>query len=147
MVKKVLVLLALLFVASCRHPTPYVKTFSVRGIAVELKPETKTALIRHERISGYMNAMTMPFKVQDTNELTQLRAGDQIRFRLLVSEDESWIDHITKRGANVALTNSSLLSAAATNAPAVAAPPHPLMGYAFTNQLGHPMTLASFRGQ
>src|SRR5438874_1351763 len=71
--------------------------FQVNGIVKELKSDGKTALIQHEAISNYMPAMTMPFKVKDTNQLAGLRPGDQISFRLLVTSDQSWIDHVTRR--------------------------------------------------
>ena len=36
-----------------------------KGTVMELKPDGRTVVIRHEAISNYMAAMTMPFKVKD----------------------------------------------------------------------------------
>src|SRR5689334_13298461 len=40
------------------------QTFLVKGVIQELKPDGKTAVIKHEDIPGYMKAMTMPFEVK-----------------------------------------------------------------------------------
>jgi protein SCO1 len=138
-------LLAVVMVAgcvmSCRQTAP--RTFAVRGVVHELKPQEKKAIIAHERIPGYMEAMTMPFDVKDTNELAGLRRGDEITFRLLVSEEDSWIDRVTKTGH----TNAVAVAPAPLSTNASVSPRHPLMEYPFTNQLGQVVTLSSFRGQ
>jgi protein SCO1 len=131
-------------VVSCRHPAP--RTFAVRGVVQELKADGKTAIIGHERIPGYMEAMTMSFDVKDSNELSGLQPGDEISFRLLVTEEDSWIDRLTKTGRTKAVAATNPPSPpASTNASL--APRHPLMDYPFTNQLGQAVTLSSFRGQ
>jgi protein SCO1 len=138
-------LLAILMVAmcvvSCRH-TP-TKTFAVRGVVQAVKLQEKKAIIAHERIPNYMEAMTMSFDVKDTNELAALRSGDEISFRLLVAEDDSWIDHVTRTGR----TTPVAVAAEPISTNVSVAPSHPLMEFPFTNQLGKPVTLSSFRGQ
>src|SRR5258706_699881 len=84
-----------------------IRTFQVRGTIREIKADRKSVVIAHERIPDYMGAMTMPFRVKSTNELSGLRIGDIVSFRLSVTESESWIDHLSKVGAS---TNSVLLS-------------------------------------
>ena len=71
---------------------------SAKGVVMELKPDGRTVVIRHEAISNYMAAMTMPFKVKDPNELAGLQRGDEISFQLHVTESESWVEHIVKIG-------------------------------------------------
>src|SRR5882724_3695835 len=73
--------------------------FSVTGLVKELKPDGKTVVIQHEEIPNYMRAMTMPFEVRNTNELAGLKPGDQIKFRMLVTEKDGWIDQLTKLGS------------------------------------------------
>lgn len=108
---------------------------------MELKPDGRTVVIRHEAISNYMAAMTMPFKVKDPGELAGLRKGDEISFRLQVTDVESWVDHITKTG-----TGRLSPTPAPTHPPAASAS-HPLLDYKFTNELGHAVSLNDFRGQ
>jgi protein SCO1/2 len=135
--------LAVLCLVSCRHPEN--RTFFVRGVLQEIKPDGQVAVIRHEAIPGYMEAMTMPFDVKTTNELANVRPGDEIEFRLVVTSDDSWVDRVKKTGRTTALAVSNTAPVVATNVSIAAR--HPLMDYAFTNQLGQPVTLSGFRGQ
>src|SRR5947207_12142450 len=70
------------------------RTFAGRGVVKQLKADDGTILLNHEAISNYMDAMTMPFKVKEPKELTDLRPGDQVSFRLSVADQESWIDQV-----------------------------------------------------
>lgn len=141
MKRLVLVLAVAACMVSCRHTGP--KTFDVRGVVEEIKADGKTAIIAHETIPGYMDAMTMPLEARDTNELSGVRAGDEISFRLLVTDDDSWIDQVRKTGRTKTVVARRAISA--TNM--TVAPRHALMDFPFTNQLGQPVTLGSFRGQ
>jgi protein SCO1/2 len=72
--------------------------FQVKGVVVEVTPEKKSVTIKHEAVPNYMPAMTMPFDVRDTNELTGLEAGNSVSFRMIVTDTDGWIDHIVKTG-------------------------------------------------
>ncbi len=72
------------------------RSFAARGVVKQLRADDGTILLSHEAISNYMDAMTMPFKVKEPKELTDLRPGDQVSFRLAVSNTESWIDQVAK---------------------------------------------------
>ena len=72
--------------------------FQVKGVVIEVKPREKSVTIKHEAVLDYMPAMTMPFDVKDTNELSGIEAGDPVSFRLLVTDTEGWIDRIQKTG-------------------------------------------------
>ncbi|RYD39386.1 MAG: hypothetical protein EOP85_16035, partial [Verrucomicrobiaceae bacterium] len=69
-------------------------TYQVRGVVKDLHPETKNAIIDHEEVPGYMEAMTMPLRVRDSALLQGLKKGDRISFRLNVTEKVDWIDEI-----------------------------------------------------
>jgi protein SCO1 len=117
------------------------QSFMATGTVMELKPDGRTVVIRHEAISNYMAAMTMPFKVTDPKELAGLQRGDEISFRLQVTGAESWVEHIAK------IRPGSLPPPAASSpAPAVTARPV-LRDYKFTNELGQAVSLSDFRGQ
>ena len=118
--------------------------YNAKGILQELKPDGKTAVIRHEAISNYMPAMTMPFKAKDPAQLAGLQAGDEISFRLLVTEQESWIDQISKTGRTTPVRTES---ANLTNRAPSATDHHPLLDYNFTNELGQAVSLSQFKGQ
>ncbi len=122
-----------------------VQMFEVQGTIQELKPDGLTAIIQHEAISNYMEAMTMPFRARASNELAGLRAGDIVIFRLSVTEERSWIDRVTRLGStNIATTT--------TATPFAAMPPRlnivdGLAAFAFTNEFAQPINFADYKGQ
>ncbi|HTI98771.1 MAG TPA: SCO family protein [Dongiaceae bacterium] len=120
-----------------------VRTFAGTGVVQEVGSNEQTIVIRHEAISNYMVAMTMPFQVKAATELAGVLRGDKITFQLHVTADDSWVSDIERIGT-VALP--ALTAPAAS--PAVAAPgPNPLLDYKFTNELGQAVSLNDFRGQ
>jgi protein SCO1/2 len=128
------------------------RVFTVKGVIKELEPDGKTAVIRHEAIPGYMEAMTMPFEARDPNLLRGLKAGDTISFQLAVTPTEGWLQAVTKLSSP---------APAPLPAPPPAAPPSMrvsralqpldegdrLPDYHFTNELGEAVSLSQFRGQ
>jgi protein SCO1 len=142
----------LLLISSCREkpstsrPQGGQQTFPVHGIVLELKPDSRTVIVRHEEITNYMEAMTMPFRVRETNELSGVKPGDEITFRLLVTDDASWIDRVTRTGQ----TSSS--EVAAVPAPGTNTPPAEfrladIPDFALTNEFGQPVSLRGFDGR
>ena len=127
------------------QPEANLQTFTATGVVRELKADGRTVVVTHEAIANYMNAMTMPFKVKVPGELAGLRPGDKIRFCLRVTDTESWIDQIAKTG-RIPAEGTKPASTPAAEARA-AKPRHPLLDYAFTNELGQAVRLGDFRGQ
>jgi len=119
------------------------RRFKAVGVVREIRPDRKSVVVQHEAITNYMDAMTMAFHVKDTNQLKGLQPGDRIRFRLLVREDESWIDRVLKIGRTNVVASATL---PASNQTTTAKSPHPLLQYSFTNEFGQPVTLESFHG-
>ena len=147
--------MAALLTASCSKENPAapftavqtntgLKSFMVRGVLKELKPDGKTAVIQHEEIPRYMAAMTMPFRVKDARELANLEAGDAVSFRLLVAAEESWIDQVMKLPKG-SVTHLAMAPTAPPAAPEKAgADPS---DFTFTNELGQAVSLRDFMGQ
>lgn len=140
----VIVFVLALVAVSCK--SEHRKTFQVKGVVKEVTPDRMQARIEHEKIPNYMEAMTMMFDVKNSNELAGLQPNDQIAFRMIVTENDGWIDHVKKIG----------VVAPATNAP----PPfrqvrevEPLKvgdllpEYRFTNELGKAVSLSDFKGK
>ena len=124
------------------------RSFAARGVVKQLKADDGTILLNHEAISNYMDAMTMPFKVKEPKELTDLRPGDQVSFRLSVTGTESWIDQVAKITA--ATPRSAPLDPLEERVEERMLPiptHHPLLDYKFTNELGQQVSLSDFRGQ
>jgi protein SCO1 len=124
------------------------KTYQVKGVVHDVQPARQKVVIAHEKIPGYMDAMTMTFDVKNTNELTGLKPGDDIAFRMVVTEDDGWIDQVKRLGTT-------------TPVPAANAPGNfrrarevdalkvgdAMPNYNFTNQFGQPVSLNDFKGQ
>lgn len=123
------------------------RVFAVKGIVREVNSGERTVIISNEAISNYMEAMTMPFRVLNTNELNGLHPGDKVSFKLYVTGTDSWADQITRIGT--APVNESK-SAPTGTAPVKLSSVHgrnPLWYYKFTNELGQAVSLSDFHGQ
>ena len=70
------------------------QTFKVKGIIRKISEYENTVHIEHEEIPNYMGAMTMPFLVRDKKVFEIIRKGDEIKFKLNVTDKESWIEKI-----------------------------------------------------
>ena len=117
-----------------------------RGVVKEINLDSRKVIIGHEAIANYMAAMTMPFNVKDSRELAGLQRGDEISFRLHVTETESWVDQIIKIGT-VSLPPKKQPVPSSTVETQTVQPNHPLLDYKFTNELGQPVSLNDFHGQ
>ncbi len=123
------------------------RAYQVRGVVKEVEPDGKTVRIRHEEIRGYMPAMTMPFAVRDTNELAGLKPGDHVTFRMIVTDDDGWIDQVRK------LDVAEKTGAPTTGPFRLVRDVEPLSvgdllpAYTFTNQFGQAVSLSQFRGE
>jgi protein SCO1/2 len=139
------------FLAACgkqsSQPPPNSQAFAVKGVVLELEPDGKTVLIRHEAISNYMASMTMPFEVHNTNLLRGLQRGDAITFNLIVTPNEGWIESITRRerAAPPPAPPSTGIRLARALEPLDEGDALP--DYHFTNELGQAVSLGQFRGQ
>ncbi|MDQ6630843.1 MAG: SCO family protein [Verrucomicrobiota bacterium] len=151
------VLLSLIFFTACHEKkvekSVFIKpvgtnrqTFQVKGVIKELKPDGKTATIKHETIPDYMPAMTMDFEVKNSNELKGFKAGDAISFRMVVADDQGWIEQLKKIGA------ASPAEFPSRETIRVARDVEPLKigdilpEYHFTNELGQSVNLSQFKG-
>ena len=124
------------------------REFAVKGIVKKVEPENGRLIITHETIPGFMDAMTMPFRVKAYDKLPDIQAGDSVSFRLSVTADQSWIDNVVKIPA-ISNASATATNRERTNAISNVAPRHrhPLLDYAFTNELGQPVRLGDYRGQ
>ena len=119
------------------------RTFAVKGVVRELRPTESEVIVQHERISGYMDAMTMPFRVKNTNELAGLEPGSPVSFRLTVTDTDGWIEDIRKLDGRAALAASPVRIAKDVEP---LNPGDPLPPFTLTNQFGHLVTTDSFKG-
>jgi protein SCO1/2 len=73
------------------------KVYHLRGKVVSTDAAKGEVTLNHEAIPGFMDAMTMPYKLKDASILGELHPGDMITADVLVSQDpdaEVLLDHI-----------------------------------------------------
>ena len=63
------------------------KVYKLRGKVVSTDSAKGEVTLNHEAIPGFMEAMTMPYKLRDASILGELRTGDVITADVLVSQD------------------------------------------------------------
>jgi len=63
-------------------PKGVAKSVIGEGTVVALVPETQEIVVDHEEIKGFMDAMTMGYKVDSSDLLKTVQPGDKIRFTI-----------------------------------------------------------------
>ena len=81
------------YVASLR-PKGAPKTVSAQGQVVALVPENSEVVLTHGEIKGFMEAMTMGYKVSSPSLLKSVKPGDTVQFT--IDTDKRVITEIAK---------------------------------------------------
>lgn len=113
-----------------------------RGLVLKVDRDRAALTVSHEPIRGFMDAMVMPFVVKDARDLTDVRPGDRITFRITVRNGTTEVDRVR------------LLSAAPVDSGLTLSPPAPTLAgigtevppFTLTNQHGSTVSLDSLRG-
>ncbi len=72
------------------------KHYILQGRVVSKVPETRTLVVDHDNIPGFMAAMTMPYQVAQGEDLGRIEPGDRIKARIVVKPDaQYWLDRIS----------------------------------------------------
>lgn len=120
------------------------KTYTMQGQVLSVAPERKEAVVRHEEIPGFMEAMTMPYYVRDVKEIEGLAPGDLITSTLVVeNEGAAYLKEVKKVG------NAPLERKAVQVAPGVDLlhEGDTVADATLVDQDGRTRQFASFRGQ
>jgi protein SCO1 len=147
-----LILLALLSLAGCHSGSKSesqssaessVKTYKLRGKVVSTNAAAGEVTLDHEAIPGFMEAMTMPYKLKDGNVLSELHPGDMITADLVLSQQsgrDSLLDHIVVVGQ----AKPDYKPKVAYHVPA---PGDAVPDFSLRNQDGRVIHLNQFRGK
>src|SRR5271157_6495927 len=118
------------------------KVYKLRGKVVSTDAAKGEVTLNHEAIPGFMDAMTMPYKLKDASILGELHPGDVITADVLVSPDPNadvLLDHIVI----VAQAKPDYKPPVSYHVPAPGdAPPD----FKLRNQDGRPIHLGQFKG-
>lgn len=121
-------------------PSGAVKQYAVKGIIVGTDPAHGEVTVDSEAIPGFMEAMTMPYKVKDANVLQDLHPGDHMTGVLLVGDDSTLLDQIVI----TAQAQPDYKPQAQYHVPAVG---DAVPDFRLTNQSGRKISFGQFRGK
>jgi len=119
------------------------KVYKLRGKVVSTNAAKGEVTLDHGAIPGFMEAMTMPYKLKDARILSELHSGDTITADVLVSQDadaEILLDHIVV----VAQSKPDYKPAAFYHVPA---PGDSVPDFKLRNQDGRAIHLGQFQGK
>ena len=88
---------ALALVTLCAAAAAAQKQYTVRGMVLKVDAASRTFVVSHEKIDGFMDAMTMPFEVRDGRSLAGLVPGAMVEFALLVGREAAYAERIIVR--------------------------------------------------
>ena len=74
------------------------REYALQGQVLSVSADHKEANIKHEEITGFMAAMTMPYHVKDTKEFETLSPGDLINATLVVVANDAYLKSVRKVG-------------------------------------------------
>ena len=117
--------------------------YKLRGKVVSTNAAKGEVTLDHEAIPGFMEAMTMPYKLKDASILGELHPGDVITADVLVSQDpeaDVLLDHIVV----VAQAKPDYKPAVFYHVPA---PGDAVPDFKLRNQDGRAIHLAQFKGK
>jgi protein SCO1/2 len=63
------------------------KSFPIRGKVVSVDAEKGSIVLNHEAVPGFMDAMTMSYKLKNPGTISELHPGDRITAKLLVRKN------------------------------------------------------------
>ncbi len=128
---------ACFFISGCEQ-TPE-QRFDLRGEVIGVDRNRQQVILAHEEIEGYMDAMTMPFRVGDGWAMSVLSPGQKIEATLVVRGDRSWIE-----GLRITQKGSGSGSAIVSSGPEIGAE---IPDFQLTNQNGERIHLGLYRGR
>jgi protein SCO1/2 len=100
----VFLVFALCLITGCRQssaPAPAAasaatKSFTIRGTVVgtEVGKDSTSVTLDGEAVPGFMEAMTMPYKLKDANVASELHPGDRITATVLADKEEDGFHNV-----------------------------------------------------
>lgn len=146
-----LIFLLVLPIAGCKNK-PATKegmateTYTVRGKVVSLDPDHGRVTLNHEAIPGFMEAMTMPYKLADPSTMSELHPGDRIAARLQVEKDRDGEYH-NERLDQIVITAQAKPDYKPTSMYNVPSPGQDVPDFTLVNQNGKTIHLRDYRGK
>ena len=127
--------------ASCQ-PAAAPQKYDLNGKVVSVDNKGRTVTVAHQAIPGYMEAMTMPFKLKDERLLKDLAEGDRLQATLVVAGLRSWLEDVvvtreTEDPSSLAKTDARIEPKIGDEVP----------DFPLVNQYGKRISLHQYRGK
>lgn len=92
-----LTIFLMLVILGCQRTAPPkpIQEYELKGEVVSVDPSAQLATIKHEKIEGWMEAMTMEYPVKDKQEFQKLKPKEQIRAKIQVQGTDYWVSAVT----------------------------------------------------
>ena len=96
---RLILLCVCLLAASCAtspNKEP-VTRHQLHGVIQNIDPSAQTVTVKHDKIEGFMGAMTMEYPVKDAHELKDLQRGETIDGIVFVQDTDFWLGEIKEK--------------------------------------------------
>jgi protein SCO1/2 len=67
------------------------KEYALHGEVKALDPKAQIATVDHEKIDGWMEAMTMEYPIKDQQDFNKLKVGSKIDAKVIVQGTDYWL--------------------------------------------------------
>jgi protein SCO1/2 len=149
-----LIVLCMVLLPACgKHgaASASLKRYPFTGRIVSLDKAKQSAVIDGDAIPGFMDAMTMDYKIKLAADFSQLAAGDSISAEVVVEENKDggaadyWLENVKVTGhAKPAGDKTNAKPSAELHVPAAG---DQVPDFQFTNQSGRRISLKQYRGR
>jgi len=126
------------------------KRYPMTGRVVSVDAPDESAVIDHDKIPGFMDAMTMSYKIKPPSLLSQLSPGDSISAELVQAQpaEDEHAEPINYWLENVKVTaHRDTTPALSPNALHMPSPGEEVPDFSLTNQSGRRISLRQYRGK
>lgn len=116
--------------------------YELTGKVVSVDKAERRVVVAHDEITGFMDAMIMPFTLKEAEALDVIAPGDRLSATLVVDGEKSWLENpaITK-------ADSSSGSAGSINEAIEPSPGDAVPDLSLVNQDGKPIRFHGFQGK
>ena len=129
--------------SSQQSSVPHFKVYKLRGRVMSTDAAKGEVTLNHEAIPGFMEAMTMPYKLKDASILGELHPGDVITADVLVSPDPD-ADYLLDHVVVIAQAKPDYKPTVSYHVPARG---DAVPDFQLRNQDGRPIHLGQFQGK
>ena len=121
------------------------KIFPIRGKVVSVDAEKGSIVLNHEAVPGFMDAMTMSYKLKDPGVVSELHPGDRITAKLLVRKNgEEYQDAVLDQIVVTAQARPDYKPSVQYHVPVQG---DAVPDFKLVNENGHAIHLGQFKGK